>query len=149
MHRKHLIDCVMLNYSKYYPIEIYIYTFEKAMKKQMTQSTSGETVTAVTDCCANCVETSRPQQWGPDLSFFGQAGEADTLLLIKAGDVETNPSPATRNKQVWICDICHKQIHGRKKISMMFYMIEHWEHLKCAGIRLAQYTDTWTCHQYK
>ena len=25
-------------------------------------------------------------------------------------------------------------------------MIEHWMHLRCAGIRQAQYTDTWACH---
>ena len=25
-------------------------------------------------------------------------------------------------------------------------MIEHWVHLRCAGMRLEQYTDTWTCH---
>ena len=36
------------------------------------------------------------------------------LLLIKAGDVEINPGPTTTRKQVWICDICHRQIHGRK-----------------------------------
>ena len=24
-------------------------------------------------------------------------------------------------------------------------MIEHWVHLRCAGIHQAQYTDTWTC----
>ena len=28
-------------------------------------------------------------------------------------------------------------------------MIEHWVHLRCAGTRLAQYTDTWTCHLQK
>ena len=39
------------------------------------------------------------------------------LLLTKTGDVETNPGPTTLNKQVWICDICHKQIHVRKQIS--------------------------------
>ena len=27
--------------------------------------------------------------------------------------------------------------------------IQHWVHLRCAGIRLAQYSDTWTCHQHK
>ena len=27
---------------------------------------------AVTNCCANCVEPARPQEWGPDLSFFGK-----------------------------------------------------------------------------
>ena len=33
------------------------------------------------------------------------------LRLTKAGGVETNPGPTTLNKKVWICDICHKQIH--------------------------------------
>ena len=36
-------------------------------------------ITAVSNCCANCVETSRPQQWVPDLPFSGQAGHADLL----------------------------------------------------------------------
>ena len=36
------------------------------------------------------------------------------LLLTKAGEVEINPGPTTLNKRVWICDICHKQIHVRK-----------------------------------
>ena len=44
-----------------------------------TQHTSGGAVTADTSCCANCVEPSRPQQWGTDLPFFGQAGHADPL----------------------------------------------------------------------
>ena len=35
-----------------------------------TQPTSGGAVTALRDCCANCIETSRPQQWGPDLPNF-------------------------------------------------------------------------------
>ena len=68
------------------------------------------------------------------------------LLLTKAGDVETNPSPTTLTKNVWICDICHKQIHVRKQISIRCNRIEHLVHLRCAGIRLAQYTDTWICH---
>ena len=71
------------------------------------------------------------------------------LLLIKAGDVETNPGPTTTHKQVWICDICHKQVHGRKQISIKCNRIEHWVHLRCAGIRLAQYTDIWTHHLHK
>ena len=45
------------------------------------------------------------------------------LLLIKAGDAETNPGPTTTHKQVWIC---HKQIHGRKQISLRCNMIKHW-----------------------
>ena len=43
------------------------------------QPTSGGAVTADKNCCANCVEPSRPQQWGPDLPFFGHAGHADPL----------------------------------------------------------------------
>ena len=66
------------------------------------------------------------------------------LLLTKADDVETNPGPTTLNKKVWICDICHKQIHVRKQISIRCNRIEHWVHLRCASIRQAQYTDTWT-----
>ena len=41
--------------------------------------TSGGAVTVVSSCCANCVEPPRPQQWGPDLPFFGHAGHADPL----------------------------------------------------------------------
>ena len=67
----------------------------------------------------------------------------------KAGDVETNPGPTTLNKKVWICDICHKQIHVRKQISIRCNRIEHWVYLRCAGIRQAQYTDTWTCHLHR
>ena len=47
----------------------------------------------------------------------GPAGRL-ALLLTKAGDVETNPGLTTLNKKVWICDICHKQIHVRKQISI-------------------------------
>ena len=46
---------------------------------QTTQPTSGGAVTVVSCCCANCVEPPRPQQWGPDLPFFGYAGHADPL----------------------------------------------------------------------
>ena len=62
---------------------------------------------------------------------------------------ETNPGPTTTCKQVWICDICHRQIQVRKQISVRCNRIEHWVHLRCAGFRLAQYTDTWTCHQHR
>ena len=81
--------------------------------------------------------------------FFWHAGHADPLLLTKAGDVETNPGPTTLNKKVWICDICHKQIHVRKQISIRCNRIEHWVHLRCAGIRQTQYTATWTCHLHR
>ena len=120
---------------------------------QTTQPTSGVAVTADSSCCANCVEPPHPQQWGPDLPFLGmpamQTRRWLALLLTKAGDVETNPGSTTLNKKVWICDICHKQIHVRKQISIMCNRIEHWVHLRCAGIRQAQYTDAWTCHLHR
>ena len=120
---------------------------------QTTQPTSGGAVTAVTNYCANCVEHSRPQQWGPDLPFLasrpcGLVGWL-ALPLIKAGDVETNPGPTNTPKQVWICDICPKQIHIRKQISIRCNMIDHWVHLICAGVCHVQYTDTWTCHLHR
>ena len=68
------------------------------------------------------------------------------LLLRNSVDVETTPGPTTSNKLIWICDICYKQIHVRKQISIRCNMIEHWVRLRCAGIRHAQYTDTCTCH---
>ena len=92
-----------------------------------------------------------PSNGGPIYRFGRACGPAGwlTLLLTKAGDVETNPGPTTLNKQVWICDICHKQIQVRKQISIRCNGIEHWLHLRCAGIRQAQYTDTWTCHLHR
>ena len=53
---------------------VYRYT-----RLQTTQPTSGGAVTVISSCCANCVEPPRPQQWGPDLPFFGHAGHADPL----------------------------------------------------------------------
>ena len=71
------------------------------------------------------------------------------LLLTKAGDVETNPGPTTLNKRVWMCVIYHKQIHVRKQISLRCNRIEHWVHVRYAGIRQAQYTNTCTCHLHR
>ena len=103
--------------------------------------------------CRLC-RTTRHQHWGPYFPFFGPCRPCRpagwlALLLTKAGDVETNPGPTTLNKKVWICDICHKQIHVRKQISIRCNRIEHLVHLRCAGIRQAQYTDTWTCHLHR
>ena len=101
--------------------------------------------------CKLC-RTSPPPAMGARFTVFwacrpcGPAGWL-ALLLTKAGDVETNPGPTTLNKKVWICDICHKQIHVRKQISIRCNRIEHWVHLRCAGIRQAQYTDT--CHLHR
>ena len=111
---------------------------------QITPHTSGR---AVTNFCANCVETSRCTVFLASRPC-GPAGWL-ALLLTKAGDVETNPGPTTSHKRVWICDICYKQIHVRKQISIRCNRIEHWMNLSCAGIRQAQYTDTCTCHLHR
>ena len=78
---------------------------------------------------------------GPIYRLFGtpSCGPAGwlALLLIKAGYVETNPGSTTTHKLVWIYDICHKQIHGRKQIAIRYNRIEHWVHLRCADIRQA------------
>ena len=82
---------------------------------QTTQPTVGLVVTAVTNCCANYVKTSHPPQWGPNLSFLASRscgpGGWLALLLINPGDVERNPGRTITHKQVWICDICNKQMH--------------------------------------
>ena len=102
--------------------------------------------------CVNCVAPPAPSNGGR-LTFWGKpvmrTAGCLVLLLIKAGDVETNPGPTNTRKQVWIRDICHRQIHVRKQMSIRCNRIEHWVHLRCAGIRLAQYTNTWPCHQHK
>ena len=96
--------------------------------KLAPNDTIGGAVTAVTNCCANCVEPSRPQQCGPDLPCFwasrpcGPAGWL-ALLLTKVGDVETNPGPTTSHKRVWIYDVCYKQIYVRKQISIRCNMM--------------------------
>ena len=94
-----------------------------------------------------------PSNWGP-ITILGarqSCGPAGwlVLLLIKEGYVETNPGLTNTCKQVWICDICHRQIQVMKQTSIRCNRIEHSVHLRCAGIRLAQYIDTWTCHQHK
>ena len=65
------------------------------------------------------------------------------LLLLKAG--ETNPGPKHTRTQVWICDICHREIN-RKQTSLKCNLSEDWVHPRCAHIRMDQYTDTWICH---
>ena len=80
---------------------------------QTTQPTRGAAVTAVWQTlCKLC----RPLP----ITVFGAnrpCGPAGWLamLLIRACDVETNPGPTTRRKQVWISDICHRQIQVMKQ----------------------------------
>ena len=117
---------------------------------QTTQPTSGGDVTAVTNCYTNCVEPSRPQQLGLDLPFFGKPAMRTYWMAgavpHKSGCYRDKSRSTTLNKRVWICDICNKQIHVKMQISIRCNRIEQWVHLRYAGIRQAQYTDTWTCH---
>ena len=116
------------------------------LRLQTTQATIGGAVTEVINCCANCVETIRPQQWRSNLQFLGKPAIRTRYMAgatpKKAGAVETNPSPTTTHKQVWICGICHKEIHGRKQIYISCNRIEHRVHLRYAGIRQAHFTDS-------
>ena len=120
------------------------------IRLQTTQPTSGGAVT-VFQAAVQIVSNLPAPAMGARFTVFWACGPAGWLVLLhtKAGDVETNPGPTTLNKKVWICDICHKQIHVRKQISIRCNRIEHWVHLRCAGIRQAQYTDTWTCHLHR
>ena len=118
---------------------------------QTTQPTNGGAVTAAINCCANCVEPSRPQQCGPDIPFLASrpCGWL-ALLLTKVGDVETNAGPITQaNKSVFAISAINKYMLASKQISIMCNRIEHWVHLRSSGIRHAQYTDTRTCHLHR
>ena len=117
---------------------------------QTTQPTIGGAITAVINCCANSVEPSRPRQWGPDIPFFCKpAMRMVGAVPHKSGWCRDESRSDNSNKQVYVCDICYKQIHGRKQISIMCNRIEHWVHLRRSGIRQAQYTDTRTCHLHR
>ena len=117
-----------------------------------TQPTRRGAVTPVWKSSVHIVSTHHaPRNGGPIYRFFGESrpyGPAGwlALQLLKAGYVETKPGPTTTHKKVWICDICHRQIHIRKQISIRCNRIVHWVHLRGAGIHRAQYADTWTYH---
>ena len=67
------------------------------------------------------------------------------LLLLKAGDIETNPGPPRPNTKTWTCDLCTKTI-ARNQYSILCNSIpSHWIHKKCSAIRLEQYHNEWTC----
>ena len=100
--------------------------------------------------CANCVDLFHPSNGGTITDFFGKPAMRTRWMAgnapLQAAYAETNPGLTATRKQVWICDTWRRQIQVRKQISIRRNMIEHWVHLRCAGIHLAQYTDTWTCH---
>ena len=81
---------------------------------------------------------------GSPITVFRQAGHADQLDGWQCSSLKWAMSRLT-----WICDICHTEIQVRKQIAIRCNRIEHWVHLRCAGIRQAQHTDTWTCHPHR
>ena len=112
---------------------------KKIDRLQTTQPTRGGAVTAVWQTLCKLCRPLPPPAMGARLPFFwvsrpgGPAGLL-IMLLIEAGDAETDPGPTTTRKQVWICDICHRQIQVRKQISIRCNRIKHWVHLRCTGI---------------
>ena len=98
-----------------HPVMAYMTT---RCRLQTTQPTRGGAVTAVWQTLCKLCRPLPPPAMGALLPFFaswpcGPAGWL-AMLLIKAGNVETNPGPTTTRKQVWICDICHRQIQVRR-----------------------------------
>ena len=89
---------------------------ERFSRLQTTQPTSGGAVTSVINCCANCVESSRSQQWGPDIPFLASRPCVWlALLLTKVGDVETNPGQITQtNKSVFPISAINKYMLGSR-----------------------------------
>ena len=78
-----------------------------------------------------------PSNKGPIYCFWGKPAMRTRWMTDTAPHKSGRcTGSTTTRKQVWICDICHRQIHDRKLISIR---IEHWVHQRCAGIRLAQY----------
>ena len=72
---------------------------------QTTHLTSGGAVTAVSaNCCANCADTHRPQQWMPDLPCFFTSppcGPAGILgLLLKKGGRCLQTSSSDNHTQI-------------------------------------------------
>ena len=119
----------------------------------MTQPTRGGSVTEVWQTLCKLCRPLPPPAMGARLPFIGGKPALWTAgwlaMLIKAGYVEINPGSTTTHKQVWICDIYYRQIQVRKQIPIRCNRVEDWVYLRCAGIRLAQYTYTRTCHQHK
>ena len=94
---------------------------------QTTPPTRGGAVTVVWQILST---PHAPSNGGLIIVFWasrpcGSAGWL-AILLIKVSIVETNPGPTTTRKQVWICDICHRQIQGRNYTECTaWYTVDH------------------------
>ena len=63
------------------------------------------------------------------------------MLLLLGGDIERNPGPPT-----YICRICHLIINKRQTSIQCNTKSKHWIHLKCSGIRLREYDQSFHCN---
>ena len=120
------------------------------MRLHTTQATSNRAVTAVTNCCANFVESTTPSNGGLIYRFCASR-PMRTRWMVGAAPHKSvrcrDKSSSDIHTQTSL-DISHKQIHDRKPISISIRCnrIEQWVYLRYTDIRQAQYTDTWTCH---
>ena len=100
---------------------------------------TGGPVTLVFWVCRPC--DPAPRSADP----VAKAGEYRGLLLIRAGDVETNPGPNRRDTQTYTCDLCNRTIEDNQYSFTCNSHAPHWVHKRCSNIRLGQYDNQWTC----
>ena len=74
-----------------------------------------------------------------------KAGEYRGLLLLRAGDIETNPGPTRQTTQTWTCDICNRELTRRQYALLCNSQTPHWIHKRCTNIRIDQHHSEWTC----
>ena len=66
-------------------------------------------------------------------------------ILTLAGDKESNPGPQRK----YTGPSCNKHITRSQGSICCNITQTHWTHIKCSGINIRQYTDTWKCNIYK
>ena len=84
-----------------------------------------------------------PSPWRPRAVVFSEGEQAMSagllrVLLLRAG-IESNPGPATN---IWPCSSCGNNI-TRKQGSLSCNKCSGWIHLKCSGIKQAQWTTNY------
>ena len=62
------------------------------------------------------------------------------LLLIKAGDIKSNPGPTTHTPATWTCDVCYKTIHKNQT------SIRCNHTLGTSEMHKTIYTPNWICN---
>ena len=85
---------------------------------------------------------------GPALrsaDLVAETREYRGLLLLRAGDIETNPGPTRQTTQTWTCDLCNRTIARNQYSILCNSQPSHWIHKRCSSIRIEQYHNRWTC----